>query len=174
MLGEPGGEGEGGAAIKALQKRKIFLRGPEKVEGLSQPSGLRTARAFPAAGARLRRGPGRPEPAAQHPPAPLRCVYLGHGCLPRGPALGHRLMPQSVGHGSPMAIAASRRPPPQGPGLSEREALGRLPGSPSDTYRTAHAGAARARAPCWIGGVRAPLFSEAGGVKLKLHSETRS
>lgn len=62
VRGRPGAE-KGGAEIKALQTRSIVLSGPRGAAGrLSQPSGLHPARSSPAAGPRLRRGPGRSEP----------------------------------------------------------------------------------------------------------------
>lgn len=115
VRGRPGEGGEGSSEIKAINGR-------ERPRGVGAPPaalGPPHGPCFPGGPAGLRRGPGRPKPAPQHPPALPRGAYLGHGCLPLGPALGHRLIPQGEGHGSRGGIAASRRPPPRAPGLRE-------------------------------------------------------
>lgn len=58
------GQVKGKAVRKPNAPKAVHVAGgPARGGTLRQPSGLRTARAFPAAGAELRRGPRRPEPA---------------------------------------------------------------------------------------------------------------
>lgn len=52
--------------------------------------------------------PGEVRGPPRRPPALPRLAYLGHGCLPLGPALGHRIMPQGTGHRRPAGAARTR------------------------------------------------------------------
>lgn len=102
--------GPGGAEIQALPQGETSRAAPAGVESplaaLGPPRGPR----YPAAG---------PDSAAAVETLPRR-AYLGHGCLPLGPALGHRGMPRGAGHGRRGGIAPNRRSPPPAPGLRER------------------------------------------------------
>lgn len=128
---DAGGVGEAGVEIGALQKRAVIV---------TAPAGLGVASCSPRASTRPRSlgpcpypaaAPGGPSPSLRASPAaaPERRAYLGHGCLPLGPALGHRLMPRGTGHLRPGRVAPIRQPPPPGPSLGEPAASsGRVTG----------------------------------------------
>lgn len=112
-------------------KRRWAIQAPPQRESRARPGGWGWGRpARPA----LPPPPGRPEPAPRRPPAVPRRAHLGHGCLPLGPALGHRLMPRGAGHRrrggcvcagdrarrlTPSALRMRERPGPAPPGGQE-------------------------------------------------------
>lgn len=119
-------------------------------ECLSQPSGLRAGRPQPTLGAR----------------------WSFRAALTSATA-AFRSAPRAVTGSCRRAQATAAQPGQRRAGgrhrrrrdcASERRVGRRRPGSASDTERTAHAGAVRARAPCWTGGVRTWLkgFSQNG------------
>lgn len=113
------------------------------------------------------RGCGAPLAALGPPPRPLLSGSPAPGGLsptsatagPSAPRLPRPRLPPARPRARSPVHAAGHRPPPPGWGCTNegRRRRRRSGGSASDTDRTAHAGAARARAPCWTGGVRARL-----------------
>lgn len=163
VWGRPGEE-KGGGEIKALQKRSIVPSGPAGLRGASRSARASTPPAPlrpPGPDSAAARGGPRPTSATAGPSAPR---------LPRPRLPPARPRARSPDH------AAGHGPPPPGWGCTnEGRGRRRRPGgSASDTERTAHAGAARARAPCWTGGVGARLHVFAQTARDPPYNSTQS
>lgn len=154
VLGGSGDEGEGGEEIKAHPKREFTGSGA----GLLQPSDLP-------------RGPRFPGDTAPTPPRPGEARALTGGPPgPSAPRLPRPRLPPARPRARSPAHAAGHWPQPPGWDRSKLLVAAACAGSAvatgehwagwarrPDTQLTAHARAAPARAPCWTGGVKAPL-----------------
>jgi hypothetical protein len=152
-------EREGGAGAAAGEGDRWERRDRGTRSQSAAAVGCRAGRLSQLPASRVR-SPARSRRPARHlacPPGPAHRAHLGHGCLPLGPALGHRLMPRGAGHGRPGEIAPRRGPPSGQVRANPRRGKRRRRLTP----RALRMRVRPCRAPCRTGGVRAPRGARA-------------